>query len=1188
VYTTYDANHDVLTSVDANNNTTTNTYQYIGPNGYSGASGVSGTVGQVVEEDQSAIQPYVPGNGLTVTPTITHTYDPTTHDLIATKLPEGGLTTYTYDGYHSVVGTAAQTTCPGCGVSWQGTINQYDQYGERTSTIDGCGVDATNGAPTPNGQATAYTSHMGYSPQGDLLSQSTPPLTATLGGVTQTASAVTTSYTYDGDGNRQTMISANGNASASPRSYTTSYGYDHLGRQTALTLPAITLYNNTTTAPVQTTGYDADGNVVRTTDANGHSTTSSYDPEGRQVSTTNPVSGTSLMTYTASELTAQQDAQGNVTAYGYDAAGRQIQTTDPATGTVQTAYDAAGNTVAMTTTDRTTGNAAVTLQVMGYDAQNRAITTTVVTNTANVVGSALTTLTAYDQDGNVAQTQQSNGDVVYNLYDAADRLTNVEIDPAPLTKAQAATHPSYEAYGYDAAGNQTVAVDADNRVTTSQYDGDNRATQSVAASAAPTGTTTITTTSQYDPDGNTLRQTTQTVDSTTPGQGQTSTVANTYNAADWETSTTVDGLTTSYGYDAAGQQTTESTSDGATALTTGYDPEGRVTSIAENAGGGGPYTARYGYTPDDLPQTMAYPNGVNVALGYDANSQLTRLTALGPPNQVPATTTLASGYAYGYNAAGWITSTTTLSGTDALTHDASGRLTDECGPQMVTRDHCDHWTYDKNGNLRTAIGDAGVTDVYTYSVTQINEQVAGGASDSPPTATISLAYDGHGDTTSISNPVALTDPTSAGYKKYALNESFAYDAEQRPIQATRLESTKVGTATIVTPLTATIQYNADGLRSDYLLTPDPRTGKQPVDTRFAYRDGALASATVTDNSGALLYKNTFIYGPSGEPLELIRTDPTGTHRFWYVLDGLGSVVALTDQNGKVVDRYAYDSWGEPTSDDRTNETVPQQLRYAGYYYDEKLTYYWVSVRYYDPEGMRWFQPDPSDQDGVHTYAYVNDDPLDEADPSGLCTITLHFQPALQSLGENLPIGVHTFITLNDNRDRNLYWLFEGTRHQEGRGATTGHILGGANGEPESPYPQVIARSSGGSFQDTRPFLQPSLTVVHDNLNCYCYISRFIANAKAIDRLNLRYEQLVPTQAGNPLFPINSDAYAYTVLTHHTGIHVSSRLWRNPDGSISQRPTQPPVFGSRFSPGSAILDAPGWGRDLLDPHWHAPS
>ncbi|MDQ2830575.1 MAG: SBBP repeat-containing protein, partial [Chloroflexota bacterium] len=213
----YDADHDVTASQDANGNVTTNKYQYIGSNG---------AIGQVIEEDQPAIEPYVPGNS-PVTPVSTHTYDPATHDLVATKLPEGGLTMYSYDGHHSVVGTAEQTTCPGCATTWQGTIDSYDAYGERTSATDGRGVNATNGAPMLNGQASAYTSHMGYDPQGDLTSESTPPITTTLGGVTTTASAVTTSYTYDGDGNRQTLVSANGN--------TTSYGYDHLGRTTAMT-----------------------------------------------------------------------------------------------------------------------------------------------------------------------------------------------------------------------------------------------------------------------------------------------------------------------------------------------------------------------------------------------------------------------------------------------------------------------------------------------------------------------------------------------------------------------------------------------------------------------------------------------------------------------------------------------------------------------------------------------------------------------------------------------------------------------------------------------------------------------------------------------------------------------------------------------------------------------------------------
>jgi len=83
--------------------------------------------------------------------------------------------------------------------------------------------------------------------------------------------------------------------------------------------------------------------------------------------------------------------------------------------------------------------------------------------------------------------------------------------------------------------------------------------------------------------------------------------------------------------------------------------------------------------------------------------------------------------------------------------------------------------------------------------------------------------------------------------------------------------------------------------------------------------------------------------------------------------------------GNVVDQYSYDLWGEPEA---VSETVPQQLRYAGYWYDTELGWYWLSVRSYDPEG-RLLQPDPSEQDGVRTYVYVNDDPADATDSSGL-------------------------------------------------------------------------------------------------------------------------------------------------------------------------------------------------------------
>ncbi len=67
----------------------------------------------------------------------------------------------------------------------------------------------------------------------------------------------------------------------------------------------------------------------------GETTTSSYDPWQRLVSSTNPVSGTTLYTYTATEQTAARDPQGNVSQSAYDAAGRLTQTTDPSNNTTQ-------------------------------------------------------------------------------------------------------------------------------------------------------------------------------------------------------------------------------------------------------------------------------------------------------------------------------------------------------------------------------------------------------------------------------------------------------------------------------------------------------------------------------------------------------------------------------------------------------------------------------------------------------------------------------------------------------------------------------------------------------------------------------------------------------------------------------------------------------------------------------------
>jgi len=105
--------------------------------------------------------------------------------------------------------------------------------------------------------------------------------------------------------------------------------------------------------------------------------------------------------------------------------------------------------------------------------------------------------------------------------------------------------------------------------------------------------------------------------------------------------------------------------------------------------------------------------------------------------------------------------------------------------------------------------------------------------------------------------------------------------------------------------------------------------------------------------GTTTYTDTYLYRPDGTPLELLRQQGGTTSRYWYVLDGRSNVIALTDVTGGVVDAYAYDAWGQTVG---AYETVAQPFRYAGYWYDAALGWYWVSVRPYDPTLKRSRRP----------------------------------------------------------------------------------------------------------------------------------------------------------------------------------------------------------------------------------------
>ena len=125
---------------------------------------------------------------------------------------------------------------------------------------------------------------------------------------------------------------------------------------------------------------------------------------------------------------------------------------------------------------------------------------------------------------------------------------------------------------------------------------------------------------------------------------------------------------------------------------------------------------------------------------------------------------------------------------------------------------------------------------------------------------------------------------------------------------------------------------------------------------------------------------SFTRDPAGDLLG--QRGPLGNH--FYIRDGVGSIVALTDANGVVIGTYEYDPFGRVTSADLD---VFNPFRFAGYYLDGTGLYH-TGERYYDPSLGRFTQQDPLydplDSKLWNRYLYVGNDPVNYTDPAGLC------------------------------------------------------------------------------------------------------------------------------------------------------------------------------------------------------------
>jgi len=123
----------------------------------------------------------------------------------------------------------------------------------------------------------------------------------------------------------------------------------------------------------------------------------------------------------------------------------------------------------------------------------------------------------------------------------------------------------------------------------------------------------------------------------------------------------------------------------------------------------------------------------------------------------------------------------------------------------------------------------------------------------------------------------------------------------------------------------------------------------------------------------------------------VGADPNHVN-YWHK-DHLGSLVAVSNASGAVLERMAYDAWGKRMQPNGTADPDGQlnpastDRGFTGHEHLDELGFVHMNGRIYDPLLGRFLSPDPHIQDegllqNYNRYSYVLNNPLRYTDPSG--------------------------------------------------------------------------------------------------------------------------------------------------------------------------------------------------------------
>ncbi|MGD0614271.1 MAG: RHS repeat-associated core domain-containing protein, partial [Verrucomicrobiota bacterium] len=608
-------------------------------------------------------------------------YDGQDH-VVATVSALNETNQFAYDGNHNLIYR----------IDPLGFTNQfvYDNQNNLVQTNDARGNPSrfgynaqfsltgfTNGA----GQWVAY----GYNSDGTLH--------------TRADSAGTTTYGYDsygqlnsiaypgGFGTEGFLNSALGDmlSHTNPRLFVTSFQYNQRRELTNTIAP--------TNLTVSIT-YDSVGNVQARKDARGFSTTSTWSPTRKLLTTTFPATPQGVPVITSvydnrDWLTQTLDPLQQPTLYTNDPAHNAISTTDPLLRTILFGYDADGRKTATTNAIRE-----VTLQQ--WNARG---------DLAKVTDAAThTVLRQYYGAGNQIILTNRNGKQWQFQFDGANRLTNTI---SPLNRQ---TQVSFNDRGL-----VWTVREPSGQMTTNSYDARGRLTNRVDGVAS--------TVYAYDADNNM----TNVVEN-----GKTNSWA--FDAYDRVSSyRDADGNVIQYRYDANGNLI-NLIYPGNRTVSYFYDSLNRLTNVTD-------WANRKTYLTYDLANrltSITRPNGSQRIINYDAAGEVTNIveqTALKYPIAFSALNWTNIGQV-GWEFAAPLPHAATLP-TRTMTYDDDDRLKTFNGQTVVN---------DPDGNMTTGPLMTNTLASYTYDAR--NRLLNAGG--------ISYGYDPAGNRTSMTNGATVT------------------------------------------------------------------------------------------------------------------------------------------------------------------------------------------------------------------------------------------------------------------------------------------------------------------------------------------------------------------------------------------------------------------------------------------------